>query len=79
MSPHLRLAALSCCVFFSATAATPSINWVPEGLPPFPPAGKGLGGFLKPEQGQAVLDAALKQFPDRASWDAYVSHAKQRI
>jgi hypothetical protein len=60
-------------------AAEPSVNWVPEGLPPFPPPGKGLGAFLKPEQGQAVLDAALKQFPDRASWDAYVRHARQRI
>lgn len=60
-------------------AATPSVNWVPDGLPPVPPPGKGLGGFLKPEQGRAVLEAALKQFPDRASWDAYVQHARQRI
>jgi hypothetical protein len=66
-------------LLIAAAVAAPTVNWVPEGLPPFPPAGTGLGGFLKPDQGQAVLHAALKQFPDRASWDAYVQHAKQRI
>ena len=63
----------------SIASAAPSVNWVPEGLPPAPLPGTGLGGYLKPEQGQAVLNAALKQFPDRASWDAYVQHARQRI
>ncbi len=66
---------------FSITAAVaaPTVNWVPEGLPPPPAPGVGLGGYLNPAQGQAVLDAALQQFPDRASWDAYAQHAKQRI
>ncbi|HWA26800.1 MAG TPA: acetylxylan esterase [Lacunisphaera sp.] len=56
------------------------VAWVPEGLPP-PPAGEnvGLGAWLKPEQGKAILDAALARFPDRASWDAYAAHARQRI
>jgi len=63
----------------SVAQAAPSVNWVPEGLPPFPAAGTGLGGFLTPAQGQAMLEAALKQFPDRASWEAYVQHARQRI
>jgi hypothetical protein len=59
-------------------AATP-VSWVPENLPAPPPKGTGLGGFLKPAQGQAVLDAASARFPDRKSWDAYVQHARQRI
>ncbi len=66
-------------VFASALQAATNVNWVPENLPPAPTAGQGLGAFLKPEQGKAVLDAALAQFPDRAAWDAYVAHARQRI
>src|SRR5258708_4773642 len=66
-------------LLFSTMSAATNVNWVPENLPPAPPAGHGLGGYLKPEQGAAVLDAALKQFSDRASWDAYVQHARQRI
>lgn len=64
----------------SLAAAAVDVNWVPEGLPP-PPAAKnvGLGAYLKPEQGKAILDAALTRFPDRASWDAYAAHVKQRI
>jgi dienelactone hydrolase len=62
-----------------ALRASPSVDWVPENLPPLPPAGTGLGGYLKPEQGQAVLDAALARFPDRESWDAYAQHVRERI
>lgn len=62
-----------------AGAAHSSVSWVPEGLPPAPPAGTGLGGFLKPEQGKAVLAAALERFPDRASWEAYTQHARTRM
>ena len=79
MSPHPRLVLLSLGLIVSALTAAPSVNWVPEGLPPAPPVGTPLGGFLKPEQGAAVLAAALAQFPDRASWDAYAQHARQRI
>ncbi|HUR58871.1 MAG TPA: acetylxylan esterase [Opitutaceae bacterium] len=63
----------------AAPAADTSMSWVPEGLPPLPAAGTGLGGYLKPEQGKAVLEAALARFPDRASWAAYVQHARTRM
>lgn len=62
----------------SAFAASPA-SWVPPGLPPFPPAGTALGGFLTPAQGRAVLDDALRRFPERDSWEAYVRHVRQRI
>ncbi len=63
------------------TLSAADVAWVPEGLPPFPAtnSGNGLGQFLKPEQGKAVLDAALARFPDRASWDAYAAHVRQRM
>ncbi len=67
------------CIFSSSAIAASAVAWVPEGLPPLPAAGTGLGGYLKPEQGKAVLEAALAKFPDRASWDAYVKHVRQRI
>jgi hypothetical protein len=62
-------------------ASSPGVSWVPEGLPPPPASGPALtqGGFLKPEQGKAILDAALERFPDRASWEAYAAHARTRI
>ena len=64
-----------------AAAANPPSSWLPAGLPPPPADGPALtqGAFLKPEQGQAVLDAALAQFSDRASWDAYATHLRTRI
>ncbi len=64
-----------------AVAATPASHWLPAGLPPPPADGPALtqGAFLKPEQGQAVLEAALAQFPDRASWDTYATHLRTRI
>lgn len=63
-----------------STLAAVDVNWVPAGLPP-PPTGEnvGLGGYLQPGQGRAVLDAALARFPDRTSWDAYAAHARRRI
>src|SRR5687768_13144025 len=62
-------------------ASSPGVSWVPEGLPPAPASGPALtqGGFLKPEQGKAILDAALNRFPDRASWESYAAHARTRI
>jgi hypothetical protein len=62
-------------------ATTPAITWVPEGLPPPPANGPALtqGGYLKPEQGKAILDAALARFPDRGSWEAYIGHARLRM
>ena len=41
--------------------------------------GTPLGAIFKPEQGAAVLDAALKKYPDRASWDVYAQLVRQRI
>lgn len=76
-SPRLLLAA------FAAFASTmhADVSWLPPGIPPAPAQGPALthGAFLKPEQGKAVLDAALAQFPDRASWDAYAKHLRTRI
>jgi dienelactone hydrolase len=64
----------------STAAAAVDVNWVPENLPPLPTTKNvGLGHYLKPEQGKAVLDAALTRFPDRASWETYGAHARQRI
>ena len=76
----LRHPALLIFTPFIALAA-PAVNWVPVGLPPVPATGPALcvGGYLKPEQGKATLDAALAQFPDRASWEAYGQHIRQRI
>ena len=76
----LRHPALLICTPFIALAA-PAVNWVPAGLPPGPATGPALcvGGYLKPEQGKATLDDALAQFPDRASWEAYGQHIRQRI
>ena len=79
-SPRLYLT-LFCLLTTLGFASAPGVAWVPEGLPPPPANGPTLtqGGYLKPEQGKAVLDAALARFPDRASWDAYAAHARTRI
>jgi hypothetical protein len=68
-------------LFTTAFASTPAATWLPDGLPPAPASGPALtqGGFLKPEQGKAILDAALSRFPDKASWDVYAAHARVRI
>ncbi len=65
----------------SVSAETPATHWLPPSLPPPPATGPALtqGGYLKPEQGKAILDAALAQFPDRAHWDAYATHVRTRI
>ena len=50
-------------------------------LPPMPTNGTALcqSNYLKPDQGKAVLDAALAQFSNRESWDAYARHVRERI
>lgn len=75
-----RLDLLAFAVSFAA-AARADVPWLPSAIPPKPATGPALtqGNFLKPEVGQATLDAALKQFPDRASWDAYAAHLRTRI
>ena len=65
----------------AAAAAAPGPAWVPEDIVP-PSKGDTLlcpGHFLSPPQGAAVLDQALRRFPDRASWEAYAQHARARI
>lgn len=75
-----RFIALLALILPIASTAATDVAWVPEGLPPVPTApNAGLGYYLKPAQGKAVLDAALARFPDQASWDAYAAHARQRI
>ena len=65
----------------AARAAAPAVAWNPPGLPPPPASGPALtqGAYLKPEQGQAMLDAALARFPDRAAWEAYGAHVRTRM
>src|SRR2546423_7775483 len=84
----MKRSLLSCLALIVSFAITPRIlastsetGWVPSGLPPFPDAGSvvGLGGFLTPEQGKAVLDAAVIRFPDRASWENYSQLVRLRI
>ncbi|MDP3070436.1 MAG: acetylxylan esterase [Opitutaceae bacterium] len=78
----MKLRVLAClCVLSFAISAQADVPWLPPGLPPKPASGPALtqGNFLKPEQGRAVLEAALKQFPDRASWEAYAAHLRTRI
>jgi dienelactone hydrolase len=77
----LRYPALWLCTTLASGAAAPSVTWIPAGLPPAPATGPALcvGAYLKPEQGKATLDAALAQFPDRAAWEAYGRHIRQRI
>lgn len=82
MYPRFVTPSLVSLLLASAALAAPSVNWVPTDLlPPIPASGSYLcqNQYLKPEQGKAVLDAALKQFPDKASWSAYVDHVRERI
>ena len=80
-SLRFPLVSLAAFAAGAVSAARADVAWLPPGIPPAPAQGPALtqGGFLKPEQGKAVLDAALKQFPDRASWDAYAKHLRTRI
>lgn len=80
MKPPACLHLLAFAVSFAA-AARADVPWLPSAVPPKPATGPALtqGNFLKPEVGQAVLDAALKQFPDRASWDTYAAHLRTRL
>lgn len=78
LTPLLLASALSGAMSASFAA---SVHWNPPGLPPAPATGPALtqGGYLKPEQGRAMLDATLAQFPDRAAWDAYAGHVRTRM
>lgn len=77
-----RLPTLFALLFLTAKlAAAPSVNWVAPDLPAPPATGPTLcqGAYLTPAQGKAALDAALTQFPDRDSWQAYAAHVRERI
>ncbi|MBC7369622.1 MAG: acetylxylan esterase [Undibacterium sp.] len=65
----------------AVSLAHADVSRLPPGLPPAPATGPALcpAGFLTPAQGAAVLDVAITQFPDRASWDTYVTHLRTRI
>ena len=72
---------LTALALLPVSAAAAPLDWLPPDLPPAPADGPALcpGAFLTPAQGRAVLDAALKQFPDRASWEACASHLRGSI
>ena len=55
------------------------VSWLPTGIPAAPTVARPLGAFLSPAQGQAVLEAALVQFPDHDSWDAYANLVRRHI
>ncbi len=76
-----RLARFALLAFAAVSLARADVPWLPAGFPPAPATGPALcpGAFLTPAQGAAVLDAALAQFPDRASWDTYAAHLRTRI
>lgn len=76
-----RPARFALLAFAAVSLARADVPWLPAGLPPPPATGPALcpGAFLEPAQGAAVLDAALAQFSDRSSWDAYAAHLRTRI
>lgn len=65
-------------LLLGAATAAPRFA-LPPSLPAFPTNGKGLGNFLTPEQGKAVLDLTLAQTPDLATWQARSEHSKLMI
>lgn len=83
--PHvtasLRLALLSSLAIVALHGAETQPAWLPPGLPPLPESGPALcpRDFLTPEQGAALLDATLKQFPDAAAWQTYADLVRKKI
>src|ERR1700722_16150810 len=75
------LATTSCQTSSTSAQDHEYLDSLAQILPAAPTNGPALcqGNYLKPEQGKAVLDAALMQFPDRGSWDAYAHHVRERI
>jgi hypothetical protein len=77
-----RAAVALVLVLLVPAAKATDVAWLPPGLLPPPPAeGPALtqGAYLKPEQGEAVLNAALAAFPNRTAWDAYAARIRQSI
>ncbi len=62
-------------------AAVAQVDWLPPDLPA--PAAEGptlcVRAYLTPEQGDAVLQAAAKQFDTRATWAAYGETVRRKI
>jgi len=92
MTTYMRcLGILGCALFCLATASCQTsstsvqdheyLDSLAQILPAAPTNRPALcqGNYLKPEQGKAVLDAALARFPNRESWDAYAHHVRERI
>lgn len=52
---------------------------LPPNLPAFPPPGTGLGNFLQPEQGKAVLDLVIQQTPTLDAWKARSAFNRKHI
>ena len=81
----MSVAPLSWFVLLTAsvlTALTAADGFpLPPGLPPPPIAGPILcqSNYLTPEQGQAALDFALTQCPDRAAWERRAQHNRSHI
>lgn len=64
-----------------ATPGLAQVDWLPAGLPA--PAADGptlcVRAYLTPEQGDAVLRAAAKQFDTRAAWAAQAEVVRRKI
>lgn len=78
-SRAVRRVLVSLVVVAGVASAQPA--WLPPGLPAPEADGPTLcpRDYLTPEQGQALLQATLDEFPDAATWEGYASVVKQRI
>lgn len=65
----------------STAAASAQVDWLPSNLPAAADEGPTLcvRAYLTPEQGDAVLQAAAKQFDTRESWAAYAEVMRGKI
>jgi hypothetical protein len=72
---------LAATLMGALNAAQEYVEPLPPGLPAAPAQGPALcpGPYLTPEQGQAMLDFALSQCPDRAAWEARAAHHRSCI
>ncbi len=72
---------LPCLALSLGSSLNADPAWLPPGLPAAPAEGPALtpGAFLTEPQGKAVLDAARKQVPAKAAWDAFARHVRTRI
>lgn len=61
--------------------AAGGMDWLPAGFPPLPENGPVLcqRDYLTPEQGAAVLQAAVEHFRTKDEWQGYADHLKVRL